>query len=58
MKKWLKCFCLGFFSHQRAKESTKRGYTNVFLGFVLALALLCAGCIGAETLPFPVHYKA
>ena len=57
MKKWLKCFCLGFFSHQRAKESIKRGYTNVFLGFVLALALLCAGCIGAETLPFPVHYN-
>ncbi len=56
MKKWLKFFCLGFFSHKASKEGMKRGYTNVFLGFILALAFLFGGFVGAEMLPFGAHY--
>ena len=57
MKKWLKFFGLSFFSHSNAKSSTKRGYTNVFLGFVLAMVFLWAAYVGSNTLPFGVHYK-
>lgn len=35
----------------------KRGYTNFFLGFVLALVFLWAGIIGGDTLPFGTHYN-
>ncbi|MBR7116697.1 MAG: hypothetical protein IKC87_03215 [Clostridia bacterium] len=56
MKKWLEFFFLGFFSHERAKEGTKRGYTNVFLGFLLALLFIFTGFIGGYTLSFGVHY--
>lgn len=57
MKKWVRFFCHSFFSHKAAKEGTRRGYTNVFLGFVLALAFLWAGFVGAEMLPFGIHYN-
>ena len=57
MKKWFKFFSLSFFSHQTSKEGIKRGYTNVFLAFVLALAFLFGGFVGAEMLPFGVHYN-
>lgn len=56
MKKWLKCFGLGFFSHSLAKENARGGYTNVFLGFVLALAFIWSGFIGGYMLPFDAHY--
>ena len=57
MKKWFRFFSLSFFSHKSAKESVRRGYTNVFLGFVLALAFLFVGFIGAQMLPFGLHYN-
>lgn len=57
MKKWVKFFCLGFFSDEISKEGAKRGYTNVFLGLLLAFALLFAGFVGADMLPFSTHYK-
>lgn len=57
MKKWFKFFCLSFFSHKHSKEGARRGYTNVFLGFVLALVFLWAGFVGADVLPFGVHYN-
>ena len=57
MKKWFRFFSLSFFSHSISKESVKRGYTNVFLGFILALTLLFTSFIGAEMLPFGTQYK-
>lgn len=57
MKKWLKFFFLGFFSHKSSKQGVKRGYGNVLLGFVLALVLLWASFMGADILPFGIHYK-
>ncbi len=57
MKKWLKFLFFSFFSHNTSKEGIRRGYTNVFLGFVLALVFLWAALIGAEMLPFGVHYS-
>ena len=57
MKKWFKFFGLSFFSHSIPKTSVKRGYTNVFLGFVLVLVFLWAAYFGANTLPFGAHYK-
>ncbi len=57
MKKWLNFFGLSFFSHKASKEGAKRGYSNVFLGFVLALALLWAGFLGGDVLPFGMHYS-
>ena len=57
MKKWLKYFGLSFFSHQTAKEGTKRGYATVFLGFLLAIVFIWAGYAGADALPFGVHYN-
>ena len=56
MKKWFKFFCLSFFSHKISKEGAKRGYTNVFIGLILALVFLWAGFIGGDMLPFPAHY--
>lgn len=57
MKKWFKFFSLSFFKHQSSKEGAKRGYTNVFLSFVLALIFLWVSFIGADMLPFGTHYK-
>ena len=57
MKKWFNFFGLSFFSHKTSKEGVKRGYTNVFLGFVLALVFLWAGFILGEMLPFGIHYN-
>ena len=57
MKKWIKFFGLSFFSHNRSKEGIKRGYTNVFLGFVLALVFLWGAFILGDMLPFGVHYN-
>ncbi len=56
MKKWFEFFCFGFFSHKTAREGVKRGYANVFLGFILALVFLWAGFILGYMMPFGVHY--
>ena len=58
MKKWLKHFALGFFSHREAREGLKQGYVATFLGFVLALLLIFSGFLGALTLPFGLNYKS
>ena len=58
MKKWLNYFFLGFFSHKTAKEGARRGFTNTFLGFVLALVLVWAGFVGGDMLPFGAHYSS
>ena len=57
MKKWFKFFGLSFFSHNRSKEGAKRGYSNFFLGFILALVFLWVGFLGSDMLPFATHYK-
>lgn len=57
MKKWFKVFSLSFFSHTIAKESAKRGYTNAFLGFVIALIFLWVGFFCGDMLPFGTHYN-
>lgn len=56
MKKWFEFFCLSFFSHKISKGAARRGYTNVFLGFVLALVLLWTAFFSGDMLPFGVHY--
>ena len=58
MKKWFRFFSLSFFSHSISKEAARRGYTNVFLGFVMALALLWSALVGGHMLPFGAHYKS
>ena len=57
MKKWLRFFCLGFFSDRISREGAKRGYTNFFLGLILALAFIWAGFVGGDLLPLTVHYN-
>lgn len=57
MKKWFEFFFCSFFSHDISKKATKRGYTNVFCGFILALAFLLIGFVGGDMLPLGVHYK-
>ena len=57
MKKWLRFFCLGFFSDRISREGAKRGYTNFFLSLVLALAFIWAGFVGGDLLPLTVHYN-
>ena len=57
MKKWFRFFCLSFFSDKISKEGAKRGYTNVFIGLLLAFVFLWAGFIGGEMLPFTAHYN-
>ena len=57
MKKWFRFFTLSFFSHKISREGIKRGYTNIFLGFVLTLIFLWAGYLGADMLPFGVRYE-
>ena len=56
MKKWFKFFGLSFFSNKISKEGAKRGYTNFFVGLVLALILLWVGLVGGDMLPFGSHY--
>lgn len=58
MKKWLKFFGLSFFSHKQAKEGARRGYTNMFLGFILALVFLYASFLLGDMLPFGAHYES
>ena len=57
MKKWIKFFGLGFFSHKLSKESTKRGYGNFLLGLLLTLIFLWVSFVGGDMLPFAAHYK-
>ena len=57
MKKWLRFFCLGFFSDKISREGAKRGYTNFFLGLILSLAFIFAGFVGGDLLPLTVHYN-
>ncbi len=57
MKKWFRFFCLSFFSDKISKEGAKRGYTNVFIGLILAFVFLWAGFVGGDMLPFPAHYN-
>ena len=57
MKKWLRFFCFGFFLDRISKEGAKRGYTNFFLGLILALAFIWAGFVGGDLLPLTVHYN-
>lgn len=56
MKKWFEFFTLSFFSHSTAKGAMKRGYTNVFLAFVLSLVFIWAAFVGGDMLPFEVDY--
>lgn len=58
MKKWLKFFCLSFFSHKEAKGGAKRGYSNVFFSFLLALIFLWTAFIGGDMLPFGLYYNS
>lgn len=57
MKKWIKFFCLSFFSDKISKEAAKRGYSNVFLGLLLTFAFLWCGFVGGEMLPFTSRYN-
>ena len=57
MKKWIRFFSLGFFSHKLSKESTKRGYGNFLLGLLLTLIFLWVSFVGGDMLPFAAHYK-
>ena len=57
MKKWLRFFCLGFFSDRISRDGAKRGYTNFLLALILALVFLWAGYVGGDILPLMAHYK-
>ena len=57
MKKWLRFFCLSFFSDKVSKEGARRGYTNVLLSLVLVFVFLWAGFIGSDMLPLKTHYN-
>ena len=57
MKKWLRFFCLGFFSDRISRDGAKRGYTNFLLALILALVFLWAGYVGGDVLPLMAHYK-
>lgn len=57
MKKWFKFFGLGFFSNKASREAARHGYTNVFLGFMLAIVFLWSGFVGGEMLPFGFKYN-
>lgn len=58
MKKWFKFFCFSFFSHKHSKEGAKRGYSNFFLSFILALVFLWIGYVVGDMLPFSTHYHS
>ena len=57
MKTWVQFFSLSFFSHKLSKEGTKRGYTNLLLGLILAFAFLFLGMFGGDMLPFGARYN-
>ena len=57
MKKWLRFFCLSFFSDKISKEGAKRVYTNFLLGLIISLLFLWAGYVGGDLLPLGSHYK-
>ena len=57
MKKWLRFFCLGFFSDRISRDGAKRGYSNFLLGLILALTFLWAGYVGGDILPAVAHYR-
>ena len=57
MRKWLRFFCLSFFSDKISKEGAKRGYTNVFIGLILTFAFLWVGFVGGDLLPLGVRYN-
>ena len=56
MKKWVEFFFLSFFSHGKAKEGARRGYTNVLLSLTLSLVFMWSAFVGGDMLPFGVHY--
>ena len=58
MKKWIKFFGYGFFSHRWSKEGTKRGYVSFILSLILALLFLWIGFVGGDLLPFSAHYQS
>ena len=57
MKKWIRFFCLSFFSDKISSEGARRGYTNVFVGLILSFILLWLGFLGGDMLPFSAHYN-
>ena len=57
MKKWLRFFCLGFFSDRISRDGAKRGYANFLLALILALTFLWAGYVGGDILPLMAHYR-
>ena len=57
MKKWLRFFCLGFFSDRISRDGAKRGYANFLLALILALTFLWAGYVGGDILPPMAHYR-
>ena len=57
MKKWLRFFCLSYFSDKISREGAKRGYTNFFLGLILAFAFLWGAYVGGDMLPLGKHYN-
>ena len=58
MKKWIKFFCLSFFSDKQSREGAKRGYTNVLIGLALALIFVWLSYACADILPFGAHYNS
>lgn len=57
MKKCVKFFCCGFFSHKWSKEGTRHGYSTFIISLILALIFLWIGYVCGDMLPFPVHYN-
>lgn len=57
MKKWLRFFCLGFFSDRISRDGAKRGYANFLLALILAITFLWAGYVGGDILPLMAHYR-
>lgn len=57
MKEWLKFVGLSFFSDKISKGASKRGYLNLILGMIFALAFLFCGVLAADLLPFSTHYN-
>ena len=57
MKKRLKFFFLGFFSHKASREGARCGYTSVFLSMILSLVFIWSGSLFSFMLPFGAHYR-
>ena len=51
MKKWFRFFFTGFFSDRVAREGAKRGYTNFFIGLLLAFVFLFGAYVASDVLP-------